>query len=988
MNERTGRSVRQRVTWRGPFLVCALSLVFLVPWAGGASAAISQPADGSIEQSSPTGFSGDASLDFARFESSVFLQLSGQAQFVCGGCAPIDKVPSYGPLNPAGDASAALDPGGAWNVATAALGHRADVTDPAWTPAQPALPDGTPLADGRYTVEVTQTDHTVFPPDPGSPDHNRWSSTFFVDSAAPDTVIDTALPASPTNATDRSFTFHTDDPPPTSGTTTDCRLDGGPWQGCDSTTGPVEARGRVGSEEFSGLAEGSHSFEVRATDLAGNQDPTPAVSSWMVDTTDPVITLGRPAMRERFVLGQNVPAVYSCSDPLSGTRPVASGVKTCSGPAKVDTSKLGNFTYTVYAEDHAGNTHSVKHSYAVDPPHYASLVLPRNPIAYYRLGDPLGSTVMRDSSANHHDGEFKGDVSQVRRPAIACHLRPHRPYTCDLTDDPQDSSTHFPARDGYGFANGISAPKTGYSIEAWIRRDNSGDGSIAGHGGGGQLFVHDGRLALRQTQDTVFGGGPVLTPGKWWHVAATWNGSRTRLYVNGAQVASSSTANKPPSGSGTFYVGYGDQAPWFTGDLDEVAYYGTALSAGQIATRYVVGTAHDVPSPVGGPPIQRPSADIVTPPEDALYAPTKVPVADFGCSDLDGNHTVASCTATIDGSPIVSGGAMPDSPGPHSLTVVAVDDDGLTRSHTHGYAVKTFEQIYKADAPLAYYRLGDPAGDLMKDSGPAGRHGTYKNGQESGPVGISGDGDHARRFFGAGGYGLLSGIPAPKLSSTLEAWVNPDDSGNASIAGHGDAGELFIKDGRFGFRHMGQAVTADVGPAPGSFTQVAGVWDGVNLMIYVDGKLRGVTPESKRPGSSSTFYVGYGQIEPWFRGSIDEVAYYDRALSGDRILQHFLADPPPDDLTPVPPAASPPDGDPSPPPGPGPAPAPGVVPTGSTPADGGSGGKAGQGKRAKSKKKARTRVRKRARAKSKKRARARCKRKRSTPARRSCLRRV
>ncbi len=49
-------------------------------------------------------------------------------------------------------------------------------------------------------------------------------------------------------------------------------------------------------------------------------------------------------------------------------------------------------------------------------------------------------------------------------------------------------------------------------------------------------------------------------------------------------------------------------------------------------------------------------------------------------------------------------------------------------------------------------------------------------------------------------------------------------------------------------------------------------------------------------GSSSgggTFYVGYGTQAPWFVGALDEVAYYDSALSPERVLQHFLADPPP-----------------------------------------------------------------------------------------------
>ncbi len=314
-----------------------------------------------------------------------------------------------------------------------------------------------------------------------------------------------------------------------------------------------------------------------------------------------------------------------------------------------------------------------------------------------------------------------------------------------------------------------------------------------------------------------------------------------------------------------------------------------------IRKRWVVGTAKDVRSPVGGPPIQRPEAHIDTPANGGLYAPTKVPDLDFHCRDLDGPATVASCTATVDGNPALDGAALPDSPGAHTVIVTAVDTDGLTRSHSHTYTVKTFADIFNSDSPIAYYRLGEAAGSAaMTDSSGNHRDGTYKNDQESGPVGISGDGDHARRFIGSGGYGYVNAVAAPRFQSTLEAWVNPEDHRDQSVLGHGEAGEIYIEGGLIKFRHMGTTVAASTGPAPGRFTQVVAVWDGVTISLYVDGRLRGQTEATKRPSSISTFYVGYGEIKPWFKGSIDEVAYYDRALTPGRVLEHFLADPPPE----------------------------------------------------------------------------------------------
>ncbi len=743
-------------------------------------------------------------------------------------------------------------------------------------PGGGGLPTGTPLDDGQYRVNVTQYGKN------GAGDRNWWVD-FFVDNASPDSFIDTAIPASPTNVDVRNLTFHGVDPAPGTAITLECRLDGGAWFTADCD----------GDYTTSSLPEGNHTFDVRAIDAAGNVDPTPASSTWMIDLTDPTINIVSPGVRERFVMGTGSKN-YSCADPLHGGPPmVASGVQSCTDHG-FSTAHLGNFRFQVDAKDKAGNTATDAHAYAVDPPRYADLVNPQHPIAYYRLGDQLGSDTMADSSGNNRNGEFKNGIALRRPPAPNCHVRPHAPYTCDLTADPQDWAAFFPARDGYGFTNNINAPQTSYTIEGWIKRVDNNDGSIMGQGGGGQLFVKDGKLALRQTQDTVYAGGPTLTPGQWFHVAGTWDGHTTKLYVNGNLVGSSNSANKPPSGSSTLYVGYGDQAPWFHGSLDEMAYYGSALPGSAFATRYEVGTAHDVPSPApNGPPIQRPAPNMTQPNNGGLYAPGKMPALDFYCEDLDGNATVASCTATVDGDPVANGAALPDSPGSHSAAVTAVDDDGLTRSHTHTYTVKSFGDIYNADSPIAYYRLGDATGDPMKDSSGNGRNGSYKNGQDSGPVGISGDGDHARKFFGDGGYGFVSSIPAPKFQSTIEAWVNPDDTRDQSVVGHGDAGEIYIQNGLFVFKHMGTTLTSDVGPAPGHFTQVVGVWDGTTISIYVNGKLHGQAEATKRPSSGSTFYVGFGEIRPWFKGKLDEVAYYDKALTPNRILEHFLADPPP-----------------------------------------------------------------------------------------------
>ena len=91
----------------------------------------------------------------------------------------------------------------------------------------------------------------------------------------PDTTI-TDSPSNPSSSTSASFSFTGSDNIEVVGF--DCSLDNSTFTSCSS---PMT---------YSGLSEGSHTFQVRAKDDAGNVDPTPASFTWAVDTTSPVIT--------------------------------------------------------------------------------------------------------------------------------------------------------------------------------------------------------------------------------------------------------------------------------------------------------------------------------------------------------------------------------------------------------------------------------------------------------------------------------------------------------------------------------------------------------------------------------------------------------------------------------------------------------------------------------------------------------------------------
>ena len=124
------------------------------------------------------------------------------------------------------------------------------------------------LTEASHTFQVRATDAA------GNTDATPASYTWTLDTTAPDTSI-TAQPANPTNATTASFSFTSSG----GGVSFECQIDGGGFSACTSP------------RTYMSLVQGSHTFQVRAIDAAGNTDATPASYTWTIDTTAPTISI-------------------------------------------------------------------------------------------------------------------------------------------------------------------------------------------------------------------------------------------------------------------------------------------------------------------------------------------------------------------------------------------------------------------------------------------------------------------------------------------------------------------------------------------------------------------------------------------------------------------------------------------------------------------------------------------------------------------------
>jgi hypothetical protein len=174
-------------------------------------------------------------------------------------------------------------------------------------------------------------------------------------------------------------------------------------------------------------------------------------------------------------------------------------------------------------------------------------------------------------------------------------------------------------------------------------------------------------------------GTSVLPLNSWSYLAATYNGSAVRLYLNGTQVASRSVSGTMASSTSPLRIG-GDSVwgEYFKGLIDEVRVYNTAQTAAQIAT--------DMNTPVvSGPDTTPPAVSVTAPANNALVHQTVT--ASATATD---NVAVASVQFQVDGqnlgSPVtaspfsVSWNTTAVGDGTHTLTAVAKDTSGNTAS--------------------------------------------------------------------------------------------------------------------------------------------------------------------------------------------------------------------------------------------------------------------------------------------------------------------
>lgn len=269
-------------------------------------------------------------------------------------------------------------------------------------------------------------------------------------------------------------------------------------------------------------------------------------------------------------------------------------------------------------------------------------------------------------------------------------------------------------------------------------------------------------------------------------------------------------------------------------------------------------------------------------------------VLPLGCFSLDG----------------FSGGAVPADGGGAEASdgaITITDASATTEAAASGDgAVVSYPDAVLADSPSAYFRFEDPVGTTMvKDE--TGQHpgGTFGSGVTFGVPGAVGNGV---QFAATGGIGLGDVFSFGDLNEfTIEFWMQNDApmgdyeslvEKRSSAGGQPQNGWVIFMsriDRHMQFQFWANAAvneqgTTDNGPQGMHHVAVVRTASSqqLTLAMYFDGVLQTKNTNYGSTGAEPTtqndLNIGYS-----WHGSIDELAFYERALSAERVSAHFQA---------------------------------------------------------------------------------------------------
>jgi hypothetical protein len=526
---------------------------------------------------------------------------------------------------------------------------------------------------------------------------------------------------------------------------------------------------------------------------------------------------------------------------------------------------------------------------------YGRAVAADTPVSWWRLGDQSGSPAVDQQSANA--GAYGGTVT-YGEPSL-------------IGGDTGNKATAFNGANGT-----VRVPDAGsldltsaITLEAWIKPSSipaSGDfASILTKAESYTLQFNGPRLEFTVMQSgtrrRVQAPAGAVVAGSSYHVVGTYDGVNQRLYVNGTQVATAAlTGGATVTANPLQLASWDGTMEFFRGTLDEVAVYGTALSATRVRAHFDAASTATLDAPSNLTAAATSTSQIELRWHLNSTGETGVVVErsrDAAFTSPTSQRLAANTTTLLDGG-LASGTT-------YWYRVKAVTDGDASPwsdvVQTSTPEAASYRAAVLADNPVSYWRLGEGSGTIAGDE-------TVANPGQYSAVTLGVPGLLASTTNVAAGFnGRSSEVRAGQTGSlditsalTVEAWINPTSIPTAgiyrSIVTKTNAYSLDF-DGpqlELWFSQAGQSVRVQA-PAgaivAGTTYHVVGTYDGSNARLYVNGAQVGVTARSGPIDTAiSALRIGsWDGLSEWFAGTIDEAAIYRTALSATRIADHYNA---------------------------------------------------------------------------------------------------
>jgi hypothetical protein len=516
-------------------------------------------------------------------------------------------------------------------------------------------------------------------------------------------------------------------------------------------------------------------------------------------------------------------------------------------------------------------------------------------VGHWKLDEGSGSTFL-DSSVEGNDGTLQNTAGVSWVPAV-------RGLGVDLPGS-TGRFAYVPDSESLDLTESLT-------IAAWIRPSQSRNATILSKVGGdgyelnttsGGLLEFRLNTGSNGTRYRLRSNSAYPTDGEtWMHVAATFDGSTMRLYIDGLLDSSVSFedflvgSNSSPLGIGTLN---GNRR--FNGVLDDVRLYGRSLTESEIGILHG-GDSYEPQAPEV-PVLISPSEGStgieeaffiwsVTGPTD-LYRLQISRFSDFSDLEFDFEE-LGDTLLRVEGLAertdyfwrVLSGNPFAES---------EWSSVGSFRTIDRNFDVSS-------EGLVGHWNLDEGSGSTFLDSSVEGNDGTLQN-----TAGVSWV--PAVRGLGVdlpGSTGRFAYVPDSESldlteSLTIAAWIRPSQSRNATILSKvgGDGYELnTTSGGLLEFRlNTGSNGTRyrlrsnSVYPTDGeTWMHVAATFDGSTMRLYIDGLLdSSVSFEDFLVGSnSSSLGIGTLNGNRRFNGVLDDVRLYGRSLSEEEVALLF-----------------------------------------------------------------------------------------------------